>query len=446
MTTIPPQGQAIPEEFYLDLTFLGPVAGRWKEGEAVTEDLSLKALVEELMGSRTDDMSKLMVFSREHRNDLLARGVRNVEQQQEIEFPMWFRDKVNEMRATGLCEATDELYALANRSNFSVYSYSGAIINGVKFLVEQRDVRRTTQNSDPRKRRIQVDNIFTSIYTGAEWYKNDPFVLASQAKLVYYLNDNKNGPMWKLVQAYTPRNLWDYPNIEVENDVDTTTIDAHIVQEINSRSLQLVVDLPEFENASFHRDDIESTEIINIDHLLHNIAWEDVALVEKQLIFDRLDNKFIYPKTSLVKAEVERLAMRAIRERRCKMRRHWKQLDGLQNKDVPKRKPYKGVNQDDWNFLCDYFGKKEQMEQSEKNTNNRFCRPLEGAYGSKSLVQHYHAAADTVTGELPSMIDTFEQFFHKGGQWKNDWAAQKYTTIQQYQVASLESGFDAHNI
>ncbi|XP_042459537.1 uncharacterized protein LOC122043125 [Zingiber officinale] len=231
-------------------------------------------------------VNKALTFcSMEHRNYLLARGVRNVEQKQEVEFPMWFRDKVNEMRLARSYEVTDELYALANRSNFSVYSYSGAIINGVKFLVEERDVRQTTQNSgilvpsvagqnfygilqevielcylkdctvllfkckwfdtDPRKRRIQEDKIFTSIYIGAEWYKNDPFILASQAKSVYYLNDIKNGPMWKLVQDYAPRNLWDYPNGEVENDVDTTSIDPHIVQETNSQSLQLVVELPD---------------------------------------------------------------------------------------------------------------------------------------------------------------------------------------------------------
>lgn len=233
----------------------------------------------------------------EHRNDLLARGVQNVEQQQEIEFPMWFRDKVNEMREAGSYEATEELYALANRSNFSVYLYSGAIINGI--IVEQRDARRTTQNdgifvpgvggqnfygflqevielcylkdctvlifkckwfdTDPRKRRIQEVKLFTSIYTGAEWYKNDPFILASQAKSVYYLNDIKNGPMWKLVQSYTPRNMWDYPNVEVESDVDTTSIDAHVVE------------LPELENARFHRDDVEPTEVMNIDNVLHNI-------------------------------------------------------------------------------------------------------------------------------------------------------------------------------
>ncbi|KAG6497412.1 hypothetical protein ZIOFF_045311 [Zingiber officinale] len=324
----------------------------------------------------------------------------------------------------------------------SVYSYSGAIINGVKFLVEQRDVRRTTQNSgilvpgvggqnyyavlqdvielcylkdcivlifkckwfdtDPRRRRIQEDNRFTSIYTGIEWYKNDPFILVSQAKSVYYMNDIKNDPIWKLLQAYAPYNVWDYPNIEVENDVDRTTTNAHVVQELNSQPLQLVVELPELENVSFYHDDIGPIEVINIDQLQQNIGdfvvdgddfqddtleeydeeddvtveiddddsidietngttseemssldgsssganeggsggdgrehtggslgengkwfnnlitqivrdtislrimgWEDAFLAEKQLIFDRLDNKFEYEKTNLVMAEVE---------------------------------------------------------------------------------------------------------------------------------------------
>ncbi|XP_073053779.1 uncharacterized protein [Primulina eburnea] len=111
--------------------------------------------------------------------------------------------------------------------------------------------------------------------------------------------------------------------------------------------------------------------------------------------------------------------MRALRERRCKMRRNWKQLDGLQNKDAPKRKLYKG-------------------EKSKKNTNNRFCRPLEGAHGSKTLVQHYHAAADLVTGELPSVIDTFEQLFHKEGKWKNDWATQKYDEMVEVRSTQQE--------
>ncbi|KAG6492807.1 hypothetical protein ZIOFF_047774 [Zingiber officinale] len=159
-------------------------------------------------------------------------------------------------------------------------------------------------------------------------------------------------------------------------------------------------------------------------HLARRVA-EDLLLPLNRLDVTRIyeffwQNKFEYEKTNLVMAEVERLAMRAIREGRCKMRRHWKQLGGFGNKDSPKRKPYKG-------------------EISEKNINNRFNRPLEGAHGSKTLVQHYHTAADPVTGELPSVIDTFEKFFHKGGQWKNDWAAQKHDEMVDLRLTQSES-------
>ncbi|KAG6519588.1 hypothetical protein ZIOFF_023082 [Zingiber officinale] len=311
--------------------------------------------------------------------------------------------QVNEMRAVGSSEATDELYALANRSNFSAYSYSGAIINGVKFLVEQRDVRLTTQNNgilvpdvggqnyygvlqdvielcyvkdcmvlifkckcfdtNPRRRRIQEDNRFTSIYTGAEWYKNDPFILASQAKSVYYLNDIKNDPMWKLVRAYAPHNVWDYPNIEVENDVDRTTTDAHVVQELNSQPLQLVVELPELENVSFYRDDIKPTEVINIDQLQQNIG---------DFVVD--DDDF--------------------------------QDDTLEEYD----------EEDDGTVEID------DDDSIDIETN-----------GTTS------EEADPMTGELLSVIDTFEKFFHKGGQWKNDWAAQKHAEMVDLRLTQSES-------
>src|SRR4051812_9170385 len=101
------------------------------------------------------------------------------------------------------------------------------MINGVKFLVHKRDMKCKTQNSDilvpgeddmkfygvleevielsyiyncnvllfkciwfdndPKKKHIQEDANFTSVYVKDEWYKSDPFIFASQAKLVYYL-------------------------------------------------------------------------------------------------------------------------------------------------------------------------------------------------------------------------------------------------------------------
>lgn len=36
------------------------------------------------------------------------------------------------------------------------------------------------------------------------------------------------------------------------------------------------------------------------------------------------------------------------------------------------------------------------------------------------------------------MIDTFEQLFHKGGEWKNDWAAQKYAEMVEVRLTQVE--------
>ncbi|PON97307.1 hypothetical protein TorRG33x02_067740, partial [Trema orientale] len=108
-------------------------------------------------------------------------------------------------RTSSSDEFNDELYALTSRSNFSTSSYPGYMVNGVKFLVDKRDSRRNTQNcsvriprfdgnyfygvleqvlelsyirgfnvvlfrcrwfdTDPRKKWIQQDEQFTSIYT-----------------------------------------------------------------------------------------------------------------------------------------------------------------------------------------------------------------------------------------------------------------------------------------
>lgn len=47
----------------------------------------------------------------------------------------------------GAPEATDDLYALSIGADFTVYSYKGCVVNGVKFFTNNRDVRRMSQNS-----------------------------------------------------------------------------------------------------------------------------------------------------------------------------------------------------------------------------------------------------------------------------------------------------------
>src|SRR3954471_6991579 len=77
-------------------------------------------------------------------------------------------------------------------------------------------------DTNHRKKHIREDANCTSVYVRGEWYKNDPFIFASQAKLIYYLQDDKNGNNWRVVQTYIPRNIWDFPvnekQVEPGND------------------------------------------------------------------------------------------------------------------------------------------------------------------------------------------------------------------------------------
>ena len=161
---------------------------------------------------------------------------------------------MNDLHYVGALEATDELYALANNLDTRVYSYTGCVVNGIKFQIVNQDVSRKIQNSgisvwsihqneeinfygaileilkfhyikdcraimfkckwfqtEPKNRRMQHDYNIMSINISSQWYKDEPFILASQAKKVFYLDDLKNGSNWKVVHKVNYHHLWDFP-------------------------------------------------------------------------------------------------------------------------------------------------------------------------------------------------------------------------------------------
>nr|XP_043607725.1 uncharacterized protein LOC122579596 isoform X2 [Erigeron canadensis] len=61
-------------------------------------------------------------------------------------FPNRFKQKINHLRANNESSISNELLALANGPRFA-NSYTACIVNGVRFVIESRDLRRTTQNS-----------------------------------------------------------------------------------------------------------------------------------------------------------------------------------------------------------------------------------------------------------------------------------------------------------
>jgi hypothetical protein len=65
---------------------------------------------------------------------------------------------------------------------------------------------------------MKYDGYMRSINQGSCWFKIDPFILATQATKVFYLDDTKHGGSWKVVQKFQHRQLWSV--VEHERDTD----------------------------------------------------------------------------------------------------------------------------------------------------------------------------------------------------------------------------------
>lgn len=191
------------------------------------------------------------------------------------------------MRKLGNLENSEELLALASGSDHLATYYQGCVVNGVRFISYERDKKRTTQNSgvsvagtegfdyygtledvvtlsftgayvvtlfrckwfntNPMRKRIIVENNITSINVNGEWYNDEPFILASQAKQVFYVEDLLRGRDWRVVENVNHRQIWDLK----DDSVDVTdTVD--VVNDTNSSNFILTVELGELIMLSDH--------------------------------------------------------------------------------------------------------------------------------------------------------------------------------------------------
>ena len=142
--------------------------------------------------------------------------------------------------------------------DFRVKKYSSCIVNGVRFNTVDRENNKRTQNCgimseatsnnlshhfygvlteiieleyncaertvvlfkcdwfklDGRRTELKNDGYFMSINIQNLWYKNDSFILATQARKVFYLPDTKYGENWRIVQNFDQRHLYDVPELE----------------------------------------------------------------------------------------------------------------------------------------------------------------------------------------------------------------------------------------
>ncbi|KAL5580201.1 hypothetical protein UlMin_012643 [Ulmus minor] len=159
----------------------------------------------------------------EHKQELhvrLREGCYNINEVHRTEFAAWFFEKIYAMHRMQAPEVTTELLSLSSKTNMVVSSYPACIVNGVRFVTHERDDRLRTQNSGMSvpgtgqemfygqlqeilefsylngfsvvlfrckwfkcdSKHMVTENNITSIDINGEAYKDDQFILASQAK------------------------------------------------------------------------------------------------------------------------------------------------------------------------------------------------------------------------------------------------------------------------
>jgi len=197
--------------------------------------------------------------------ELKKYGSRNLNQRHEDQFVRWFEGKIRDLYAKG--EVSSEMFALAqgpdsrartlHRCHINNWLFrtvdiekslvtqnSGVLVKGdgttgnmnwygvikrmislefpgqkevILFQCDWFDVLAATTNRGRgyNKDQFGVIDIDTTRYR----YKNEPYILAAQAELVFYVN-LVNKPGWSSVIALKPRDLFAMPELELEDSND----------------------------------------------------------------------------------------------------------------------------------------------------------------------------------------------------------------------------------
>ncbi|GJX59920.1 hypothetical protein Tco_0291310 [Tanacetum coccineum] len=225
------------------------------------------------------------------------------------EFPGWFGSQIRQRhidKDPGV-SASSELFALACGPTPTPISVNSCVVNGVRFVVHSRDERRTTQNNgicspgdkdgemyygqleeilefsymsfkvvlfrvkwfdtsnEGRKvKRFVIRNNMTQIWANGESFKDDQYILATQVKQVFYLEDMaRRPPNWKVVEDVNHKKFLNGGVIVVEDDHDVIHFD-------NSSDLALSTSLNDLDFATLHIDgqsmDVDAPpDIIDVD-------------------------------------------------------------------------------------------------------------------------------------------------------------------------------------
>nr|GEV39087.1 hypothetical protein [Tanacetum cinerariifolium] len=213
------------------------------------------------------------------------------------EFPDWFGSQIRQRHVDNdkdpKVSTTSELFALACGPTWTPISINSCVVDGVRYVVDSHDelvLFRVkwfdTQNQGRKVKRLVLRNNMTQTDTRGEAFKNDQYILVTQVKQVFYLED-KAKPHWKVVKHVNHKKFSDGDVIVVEDDPDIIHFD-------NSSDLPLFTSLNDLDNATLHIDgqsmEVDaSPDIIDVVNEDDDIIDDEDALPHDLADFDDED-------------------------------------------------------------------------------------------------------------------------------------------------------------
>ncbi|XP_073098635.1 uncharacterized protein [Elaeis guineensis] len=209
-------------------------------------------------------------YIEEHKKELEEASSRNVLARHHKEFSDWFYERVSKLKAKG--KASEDLLSLAIGPFKIVHRYGTYIVNRFRFHARDRAIGRKSQNSGvlvkgddtsaDKEYYGVLEDIFELLYVGnkkvvlfkCHWWDvgrlgrgyrvdnygyisinihgslntSEPFVLASQAQQVFYVEDLVDSNWLVVVKTY-PHDAYDMPS--VDNDVDDDDDDDSLIED-----------------------------------------------------------------------------------------------------------------------------------------------------------------------------------------------------------------------
>ncbi|KAH6762986.1 hypothetical protein C2S52_020419 [Perilla frutescens var. hirtella] len=372
------------------------------------------------------------------------------------------------LRALNHKEATKELYALALGPDVEIQLFDACVVNGIRYHAKTRDAHRSSQNSgvtvpssddkqnldffgvlkdvvqifymfgykthlfwcdwfqcSPKKKSMVQEFGRTCIDISKRWYDDDPFILATQAQQVYYLDDIKHGGYWKVVEKVQHQGIYEVMEKKDENDESSlceVNPQNEPIQELMYRERILldfcelfigtqmppkrVQDLPglSFGDGNHSTSDVDSSSCIRSKRRDTRATHSDMLrnLIERQgkipVTFRKVDGRpsgqyaaafMTELGPNSIRKETDKLMNARYRDNRCKMHDHYLSLV-----HIPWERRLMDVPFDycdtvkDWEFMCTLFESEAFKRRLKVNKENRSKLLNNHRGGSKSFIRH----------------------------------------------------------